>query len=224
MKNQFFGDTRDLFKFDLIEHVMKGLDELKCFAYIPMLTPDGEPKSIKPGTKNKDLVAFFNEGRKRDIHDIQKHFKQRGITAKIHGEKGVYFKNDKESRRKYFDQINDDWLVNSLVFLDPDTGIEPKNPQKKHVLFSEIEQIYKRMSKNSAMMIFQFKPQGENIEETRETKSREIKDKVTGERPMCAYSYPVAFFFLAKSKATRNNLWNCLNAYKSTYPCVSIST
>ena len=33
-----FGDTRDLFKFDLVRHIMKSLPDLKGFTFVPMLT------------------------------------------------------------------------------------------------------------------------------------------------------------------------------------------
>ena len=40
MKNQFFGDNRDLFKYDLILSVVKGVDQIRQFTFIPMLTKD----------------------------------------------------------------------------------------------------------------------------------------------------------------------------------------
>ena len=217
MKNQFFGDTRDLFKFDLIEHVMKSLDELKRFAFIPMLTPDEKPKSIKPGTKNKNLVAFFNEGKKRDIHDIQEYFKRRRITAEIHGEKGVYFKNDKESRRKYFDQINDDWLVDSLVFLDPDTGMKEKEPTAKHVLFSEIQQIYERMNENSIIMIYQHHSR-KNREQDRQDRAKEIENKTGTAKPLVISDNDIMFLFLTKNAAIKTHLQQALKDYVRNYP------
>lgn len=42
MKNQYFGDTRDLFKYDLILELLLENDFLERFTFIPMLTEDTE--------------------------------------------------------------------------------------------------------------------------------------------------------------------------------------
>ena len=41
MKNQYFGDTRDLFKYDLLEHLMDHFRP-RTFAFIAMLTEDDD--------------------------------------------------------------------------------------------------------------------------------------------------------------------------------------
>ena len=38
MNGRYFGDTRDLFKFDLVRHIMKSLPDLAGFIFVPMLT------------------------------------------------------------------------------------------------------------------------------------------------------------------------------------------
>ena len=40
MKNQYFGDTRDLFKYDLALHIIEGIWSIRALTFIPMLTPD----------------------------------------------------------------------------------------------------------------------------------------------------------------------------------------
>jgi hypothetical protein len=40
MKHQFFGDRRDLFKYDLLLDVLRGMPALARLTLIPMLTPD----------------------------------------------------------------------------------------------------------------------------------------------------------------------------------------
>lgn len=44
MNRKFFGDTRDLFKLDLVCNIMKNLPELDSFTFVPMLTEDDETK------------------------------------------------------------------------------------------------------------------------------------------------------------------------------------
>lgn len=38
MNRLFFRDVRDLFKFDLIRHIMKAFPDLLSFTFVPMLT------------------------------------------------------------------------------------------------------------------------------------------------------------------------------------------
>ncbi len=90
MKNQYFGDLRDLFKYDLIESIMEGINKLQRFTFIPMLTEydpnvgDGNKrnfkravKNVRPGTKNEELMTFLFryteiEPDKRDFREIAK--------------------------------------------------------------------------------------------------------------------------------------------------------
>ena len=67
MKNQYFGDNKDLFTYDLIMQIMQG-GLVENFAFIPMLTSnDGTGHGKKSdrararvGTKNKELVSFLD--------------------------------------------------------------------------------------------------------------------------------------------------------------------
>ena len=98
MKNQYFGDVRDLFKYDLIQGILEGISTLQGFTFIPMLT-ENDPKSGdgnkrdfdkadrdgRPGTKNEELKEFLkpykdkeNRG-KRDFKEIEKYFEPNKI-------------------------------------------------------------------------------------------------------------------------------------------------
>jgi len=38
MKNQYFGDINDFFKYDLVLSLIEKIENFKCFTLIPMLT------------------------------------------------------------------------------------------------------------------------------------------------------------------------------------------
>jgi len=121
MKNQYFGDVRDLFKYDLIEKILEGVRPLeKRFTFIPMLT-NGESKSGdgnkrdferasvhgRPGTKNEQLWTLIKNydketpKEKRNIADIRRCF-EAAVDIDIY--KGnVLFKH--RSRNEYFKEI-----------------------------------------------------------------------------------------------------------------------
>jgi hypothetical protein len=62
MNPHFFGDSHDLFKYDLIVSVMKEMsDELSSFTFVPMLTKNRPPeKKDIAGMDNRKLRECFN--------------------------------------------------------------------------------------------------------------------------------------------------------------------
>ena len=87
MNQMHFGSARDLFKFDLVRHIMKSLPELTNFTFVPMLTEtdetDGKKKSTKkdldkalmegkPGSQNRELLAYME--RLQEIEDDLEYF------------------------------------------------------------------------------------------------------------------------------------------------------
>ena len=96
MKNQYFGDTRDLFKYDLALHVLESTG-LSRFTFIPMLTPDDSTtdgglvdlSKGAAGTQNKALCDFLeactDEGR-RDIRELEGFFSSTPYEILIYGD------------------------------------------------------------------------------------------------------------------------------------------
>ena len=94
MKNQYFGDSRDLFKYDLVFQIIKaGL--VQHFTFIPMLTKNeadekhGEDnkRDGKPGSGNKALVNYLDKCRKegkRNIKQINRFFQDHDINLTIY--------------------------------------------------------------------------------------------------------------------------------------------
>ena len=87
MKNQYFGDIRDLFKYDLIEHLMDHLHH-KRFGFIAMLTKDDHTahglkrnyRTAKAGSANEDLIRFLEQNssaQKKDFTRIKKYYQQK---------------------------------------------------------------------------------------------------------------------------------------------------
>ena len=46
-----------------------------------------------------------------------------------------------------------------ILFLDPDTGIQPKKPDGRHITNNEIETLWDKISTGSVMIIYQHRPQ-----------------------------------------------------------------
>ena len=64
---------------------------------------------------------------RRNIKQLESFFKNRTIEITIYKkDENEYFSQVK--REKYFQEIRDELLLKSLIFVDPDNGLEVKRP------------------------------------------------------------------------------------------------
>lgn len=221
MKNQYFGDNRDLFKYDLAHTIIhaKHAGLPSRFTFIPMLTKDEERrKEGKPGTKNRELVSFLNactESQKRNIRELEAFFKDK-ITIYKKDDEDKYFSHGQ--RKEYFEQVPDKLLKKSLILVDPDTGLGVNKSGKEHILYCEVKSLYDRMDRSSILMIFQVFPRDEKHEKCLSRKSKELRDKVRANQPIYIHDGKIIFFFLARdNKLLRESLIKVIREYRKTY-------
>lgn len=227
MKNQYFGDNRDLFKYDLILQVIRGIDSINHFTFIPMLTENDDTKQggernrlkAKLSKKNKELIRFLDEFEnesKRDIKHLKSFFGKQDIEMTIYYGKNKYFSHEK--RKEYFKQIRDGLLSKSLVFVDPDTGLQMDKSDKEHILYSEVKTLYDRMDRSSILMIFQYFPREKHDKYLCKT-AKELEKAITGDLPLHIDDNNTIFFFLTKeNKSLRKSLAKTISDYKACYP------
>jgi hypothetical protein len=232
MNIRFSGDTRDLFKFDLVRHLMKSFPELVSFTFIPMLTDRAEPskqkksattdllkaaKAGKAGSQNRSLMEHM--GKLQEIEDdmdyfsgIESYFRQENILVDV-------LQKDRfshEHRANYFGKLFEQFPKRSLVFLDPDTGLEVKNPTQRHLLFDEVKKIMDHMDTSSVLMIYQHFP--------REIREGYIRSRcsqlfeLTGTQPVSITDNEIVFFLLAKGPEVRRRLADIVANYANSYP------
>ena len=224
MKNQYFGDNKDLFTYDLIFQIMRaGLTG--HFTFIPMLTPDNDKHhgqklnrdKARAGMKNKELMTFLDtcvqKGR-RNIEEMKGFFAIYEIEMTIYYSSDNYFSH--QNRQEYFAQIDDKLLVNSLVFVDPDTGLEVRKPGDEHLLYSEAKSLYDRMDKSSILMLFQHFPRHPR-QEYINMRAEELREKISGDYPVCIDDNEAIFFFLTKDKSLEDSLITVIGEYTECY-------
>jgi hypothetical protein len=221
VKNQYFGDNKDLFKYDLVLEIMRaGLAE--HFTFVPMLT---KPDTTKHGrkndrnhasTQNKELMNFLDEcidrGRK-DIQQITKFFQRYGVNMTIYSKDG-YFSH--QERQSYFAGIENGLLSRALILIDPDNGLEVKNSGEKHILYSEVKELYERMDGGSILMVYQYFPRVSH-QQYLNGRRQELKERVSGDYPVCIYDSEVAFFFLTKDEPLEHSLTHLISDYAERY-------
>jgi hypothetical protein len=238
MNRQFFGDTRDLFKYDLVRHTMKALQAFDSFTFIPMLTEDTEQtkksksavkdlenaiKAGKAGSQNKDLMEHMMRLQEIDsdleyFQTIRAYFKKENILVDILHKHPF----SHEERGRYFENILTHLPKKSLVFLDPDTGLEERKPSKKHLLFDEVKRIHDTMDTKTVLMIYQHFPREKRKGYT-QRRCTELLN-LTGSCPISITDNEIVFFFIMKNEKLRESLKETLALYADTYPALSSSS
>ena len=234
MNRKFFGDTRDLFKLDLVCHIMKNLTDLDNFTFVPMLTEEekgGQKKSVKrdlaiavknkkAGSKNMELILHL--ARLQEIDDdleyflgIRSLFKKENILIDI-----VHrHRFSQKERQHYFNALFENFPEKSLIFLDPDIGLEVRNPSRRHLLFEEVRKIHDCMDNTSIMMIYQHIP--------RVVRSMYIRHRyeqlaeLTGSSPLSITDNEIVFFLLCKNPDLKTKLGVVVGEYINHYPRLS---
>ena len=135
VNSKFFGNSLDLFKFDLLTFVLTQSDKLNLF-YVPMIT-EPLPKERTPkyatyevGCLNETLYQLMNAEFNKDYSDIsviKKYFVKRGISLSILSSNADETKShfNEDNRKGYFASAIEHYqdLVNkTLVYIDPDVG------------------------------------------------------------------------------------------------------
>ena len=84
-------------------------------------------------------------------------------------------------RIDYFKAVMENSLIKSLIFIDPDNGLQVKKSNKKHILYAELLDIYNIIDYDSILMIYQHSPR-ENHDEYLKRRTNEL-NKLTNAAP-----------------------------------------
>jgi len=161
MKNQYFGDKRDFFKYNLLLDLLECLD-LATRTFIPMLTPDdgtneGYFKRYKCKDRRGDLNEFLKSN--KEISSLSRYFKKYSFVY-YHYKDNIFFKHS--TRKEYFSSIPHKYLQGSLIFIDPDIGLETgecgymrQKGLEKYLFYYDVESIVKEAATPCLFAIYQ---------------------------------------------------------------------
>lgn len=149
MRDQWFSDNRDLVKWSVLFHLAKQSQA----DYILQIAYYRRSKYGKIKIDNKEIeipaevLSFF-----RNISNIQQ------VNSKI---KVSVFDRKFDDRIDYektvIDFINNYSGSRCVLFLDPDTGLEPAKPDLKHVLSSEARSLFQAIKPDDVFVFYQHK-------------------------------------------------------------------
>lgn len=164
MKNQYFGDKRDYLKYDVLERLTTDLPEIDQLTCAWMLTPPdttGQGRvPFVPDPELPKLTAFFRNRLDSGGPDQTRVAQMRAYFGR-RSFRFFSYRDDREdfglaTRTEYFASIPDEALRHSVVFFDPDVGMEPGLWNEKHLRFEELAGILVRMDEASVAVVFQY--------------------------------------------------------------------
>lgn len=167
MKNQYFADRRDFMKYDLLMELAERTPGVSGITNIPMLTPndntgEGNVLAYSEASGRSDLYHFLRSSLAkgdRNICNLRTLFQGREYAYYGHRDDVLYVH---EQREEYFASVPSRCLQDSIVFVDPDTGIQTgdmnymrKKGIDRYLFWDDIVQTVSRMSGASILVVYQ---------------------------------------------------------------------
>lgn len=224
MKNQYFGDRRDFFKYDLALTLIEQIDSLKVFTFIPMLTEsdasnDGNVTQYD-GSRRRDLNIFLRDclqTSNRNIVNLRAFMANQTDLVYYPYKDSEFFTN--QSRRKYFDQVEPSTLRDALILFDPDNGFEIKSMNSgnghKYLKFEELSKIFIKAA-NSLILVYQHIPRVQRKPFFQLT-AEKIRKHVTIEKCICVSDNEIVFFIIAQNDELLARAWDTAEKYSNLY-------
>jgi hypothetical protein len=222
---KYFGDNRDYFKYDLITSIFEAR-LLERYVYIPMLTDhrndnEGIIALKDNGDKSLRLYAFIKTCPDKSLNHWETWLTP-CVTSYLTAKPVdlTYFRD--VSRTEYWDRFKPMMGTDkTLVFVDPDTGLQTGTPSyrkrmgsEKYILNDELNILYNWLDPKSILMAYQHLPHDES------KRICSTHKKLLQVQSVCKNNFTVAyregdlaFVFVAKSKEMFTDLQYFLKNY-----------
>jgi hypothetical protein len=221
MKNQYFGDKRDYFEYDVLERLATeppGIQRLTC---LWMLTPPDETGQgqvpFGPDPELPRLTEFFRirldsgAPERRRVSEMSQYFGSQPFDF-------LSFQENREdfgpaTRREYFESVPLEALRRAVVFFDPDVGMEPGRATEKHLRFAELGDVLARIDATSVAVVFQF---ARRVPDFWNSLATELVEQL--DRPLAYITEPfLGFYVLSASSDRREAVVGVLQAIASRH-------
>jgi len=230
LKDQYFGDSRDLFKYDVVLELLLETP-IRQFTFIPMRTARAANRHggktdysrAKAGTRRTELARFLQaciRDDRRHIGELETFFRTCQLTRETPltiYRKDQYFSD--ANRDRYFEEIPPALLREAVILLDPDNGLEVPSARPgvdKYVKYREVHSLFKRMEHSSALMLFQFIPRVKRTEHFSRI-CRNLRDEIAAADIVYVSDKQVVFFILTKSEALHRRIDHVILRYGQSY-------
>jgi hypothetical protein len=146
MRKQWFGDSRDYVKWN---YTFTESLPSQTVVYLAMARPDELGKSLHP-----EVRKFFDQY--KDLGLVEKLFDGRffSLLSEYQKAKRILYFDGAESLIKQGQEQG-----HVVVFVDPDTGIEPRSGgDNKHLSIADLERLAKLMRNGDKVIVYQHAP------------------------------------------------------------------
>lgn len=223
MKNQFFGDKRDFFKYDLHLSVLREL-QLERFTLVPLLTPNdattaGRITRYTRRQRSKEIFDFLQDclrQERRHIRQLRSLFASLDVQY-VPYQDDQYFSH--AGREQYFKDIPRTALSASVVFLDPDNGLEVKSARSgasRYVRYVEVADLYRRLTAGSVLSVYQHIPHVKRRGFLLETCHR-LSSALGADATLCVSDNEIAFFLVTREREKADQLRASLQSYSKRH-------
>ena len=150
MKDQWYGDKRDLIKWGGIVHLCNktGIKHVLQVAYYRESTP---PRLSFDGLKEDIPIEVCEHF--RDIEDIKRLGKKAGLIIDV--VKNEFRQANRKEYNTYICKRIQKQTNRQTVFLDPDTGLASRNAKEEHVKSDEVSMIWKSVKRGDVLVLYQ---------------------------------------------------------------------
>ncbi len=147
MRDLYYADKRDLVKWGILVELSRrngAKHILQVLYYRPTLWPDLEIGGVQV----------------RLPEDVRKHFRDSASICGLPCSASIEVVEDRfVDRDKYLQivkkRIHARTESPGIVFLDPDTGLEPRSPGLEHVLESELQEVWRALTPGNVLVFYQ---------------------------------------------------------------------
>jgi hypothetical protein len=190
MQDQWYGDNRDLVKWGTLLELARRYRVKQVLQILYHRSNTWSPIEI-----DEESVPIPDE--------VIQHFRDTKSICTLNSPVPVEVLSEAFSDRvQYLKYVIGEILgrkaIKKIVFLDPDTGLEPRggHPNLKHVLEGELEMIWNSLSRGDVLVFYQHQP---HIPDWINTKKRQFSEAIRASDAKRAYAPLIApdvvFFF-----------------------------
>ena len=202
MKLQYLGDSKDSFKWDYHDYLMRALGHPVLNLVLMMTERDdtkqgrSSPERYPSRPEVLELCRELRSCRDPALLCTLPERTSAKYSVEMHREGRVF---PGGSRCEYFKSLSD--KLDQVVFVDPDNGLEPERSRysKKHVLYCEINSVAEQISSESAVSVFQHPHRGQRRGEF-ERRFQSIRDRTHGFATALYWDVRVMFVQLSRSE------------------------
>lgn len=226
MKDQYFGDKRDFFKYHLALTLVEQL-HLDGFTLVTMLTAstggnDGNQMDLRLRRLRPDLHDFLTDSvadeSTRKVASLRAYMEARHPRVRYVGYEDSEPMTSR-TRTGYFSRLQPFALHRAVILIDPDNGFEVQRSGEKHLLHSEFAEVFEAMDDESVLVAYQHWAH-EKRDAAFERIARGIGAVVPTARPLCISDNEIGFFLVAKTDETRRRVQSTLDGFALSKPCI----